>query len=320
MKRKYLINLNDPDDCIGKYEDKDHNANFVKERMDLLIEMLDHDGTHEVTRSVFYEGNEAGCHMAKWGFETMFIGDGELEVTVRGRRCRSTKGDILHFGTFNAHGMKWLKDTPWIGFFHKMNICQPTIDKMLLNENCPEMSDAERAAAFSESYDLYDLAKPVVVDVPKSEIYEIRPPEFAFATFTYDGLIMKQKVGRWETDGMYEIWDFIMEDGFMAGGARPDPKPCVYYVTEGEVLFTVFKDEFIAPKDSLVHIPPYGIHSFQSIGKSSMYSVMGGVWYHDLISEWKSYEAYEPEKLKDKAFVDSLKKKYNCYLTQWGCV
>ena len=318
MKHPYLIDLNDPDDCIGKYVDMDVDVNFVKERMDLLLEILGPQETHEVTRSVFYKDNEMRCHMAKRGFETMIVGDGEIEVTVRGRRCRATKGFIFHFGAYNAHRMKWLKDTPWVGLFHNMNISQPTIDKMLLNEKCPEMSDAERAAVFGATYDLYDLAEPVVEDVSASEIYEVRPPEFAFATFSYNGLTMRQKVGRWETDGMYEIWEFNMDDGFLVGNKKPDPKPCVYYITEGNVRFNVFDDEFIAPKDSIVHIPSYGIHSFQSVGKSVMFSLMGGAMLFDLISEWRSYETYDPDKLKDKAFVDALKKKYNCYITEFG--
>ena len=315
--KPYLIDLNDPDDCIEKFVDMDYSEGFAKERMNLLLEILGHEETHEITRSVFYKDNIAHCHMANHGFETMFVGDGAFEVTVRGRRCVATKGDILHFGTYNAHGMKWLKDTPWVGFFHKMNITQPTRDKMLLGEKCPELSDAELAEVFSASYDLVDLLDPVPVDVPKLEIYEIRPPEFAFATFEFDGLTMRQKIGRWETDGMYEIWEFNMEDGFRAGDDRPDPNPCVYYVTEGNVRFKVFNDEFTAPKDSIVYIPHYGIHSFRSEGKSVMFSAMGGAMFFDLISEWKAYEAKAPEKLKGEAFVNALKKKYNCYFTEW---
>ena len=315
--KPYLIDLNDPDDCIGKFVDMDHNAGFVKERMNLLLEILGHEETHEVTNSIFYKDNIAHCHMANHGFETMFVGDGEFEMTVRGRRCIATKGDILHFGTHNAHGMKWLKDTPWVGFFHKMNISQPTRAKMLLSEKCPELSDAELAEVFSASYDLIDLLDPVPVDVPKSEIYEIRPPEFAFATFEFDGLTMRQKVGRWETDGMYEIWEFNMEDDFRARDDRHDPNPCVYYVTDGSIRFKVFNDEFTATKDSIVYIPQYGMHSFQSEGKSVMFSAMGGAMFFDLISEWKAYEAKEPEKLKDEAFVSALKKKYSCCFAEW---
>lgn len=318
MKHPYMINLKDPDDCIGKYVDMDRDADFVKERMDLLLEILGPGETCEVTRSVFYKDNEAHCHMAKRGFETFVVGEGEFEVTVRGRRCRVSKGDILHFGSFNAHRMKWLKDTPWIGLFHNMNISQPTKDKMLLSEKCPEMNDKELADVFSASYDLYDLAPPVTTDVQKTEIYEVRPKGFAFAEFEYDGVALRQKVGRWETDGIYEIWEYDMEDGFLAGNSRPDPNPCVYYVTGGSVRFKVFDDEFIAPEESIVHIPPYGIHSFRSEGKSSLLSLKGGAMLFDLISEWKSYEANDPEKLKDAVFVGELKKKYNCYITDWG--
>jgi quercetin dioxygenase-like cupin family protein len=313
-----MINLHDPDDCLAKYVDMDRDRNFIKERMDLLVEVLGPEEPHEVTRSVFYAGDEMQCHIAIRGFETMFVGDGEIEVTVRGRKCRVGKGDILHFGSYNAHRMRWLKDTPWVGFFHKMNISQPTADKMLLSENCPDMKDSDLDEIFRESYDCYYLAEPVAVEVPKSEIAEIRAPEFAFATFALDGVTMLQKIGRWETDGMYEIWELHMEDGFYVESSKPNPKACIYYVTEGNVRFRVFDNEFVAPRDSIVHLPPYAIHSFQSAGKSVMFDMTGSTMSFDLLSEWKSYEAYAPEKLKDREFVASLKKKYQCYVDGWG--
>jgi quercetin dioxygenase-like cupin family protein len=316
--KPYLINLNDPSDCLGKFVDEDRDRNFTKEHLTLLLTITGPEEIHEVTRSVFYKNNEISNHMQRFGFETMFVRGGEIEVTVRGKKCRVTDGDILHFGCYNAHRMVWLEDTPWLGFFHNMNICQPMADKMLVNENYPDMTEAEIAEIYRESYDCCYLAPPIAAEVPKSEVSEVRTPEFAFATFTFDGLEMRQKVGRWETDGMYEIWEFNMEDGFRAGCGEPNPKNCIYYVKEGNVRFRVFNKEFVAPKDSIVHIPPYATHSFQSDGKSVMYDTYSSTMYFDLISEWKSYEANEPEKLQDKAFIDSLKKKYNCCITEWG--
>lgn len=316
--KPYLINLNDPDDCLGKYVDEDRDRGFIKEHLDLLVVALGPEEVHEVTRSVFYKGNEINNHMQQFGYETMFVRGGEIEVTVRGRKCLVTDGDILHFGCYNAHRMRWLKDTPWVGFFHNMNIHQPMADKMLINENYPELTDAEIAEFYRESYDCYYLAEPVAVEVPKSEILEIRQPEFAFATFTFDGVTMRQKIGRWETNGMYEVWEFNMDDGYFTRFDNPSPKASIYYITEGNVRFKVFNKEFLAPKDSIVHIPPYAIHSYQSEGASVMFDAYGSALLHDYVSDLKSYETYEPEKLKDKGFVDSLKKKYNCYITESG--
>ena len=316
--KPYLIDLNDPNDCICKYVDFDRDRNFTKEHLDLLLTITGPNEIHEVTKSVFYKSNEISNHMQQSGFETMFVRDGDIEVTVRGRKCRVTAGDIMHFGCYNAHRMVWLEDTPWVGFFHNMNIHQPVADKMLVNENYPDLTEAEIAEIYRESYDCYYLANPIADNVPKLEIQEIRPPEFAFATFTFDGVEMRQKIGRWETNGIYEIWEFNMEDGFRIDSGKPNPKASIYYVTEGSVHFKVFNNEFIAPKDSVVHIPAYATHSFQSTGKSVMYDTYSSTMYYDLICEWKSYEAYAPEKLEDKEFVESLKKKYNCYITEYN--
>ena len=316
--KPYLIDLNDPNDCIGKYVDEDRDRNFIKEHLNLLLVIPGPEEIHEVTKSVFYATNEISNHMQQVGFETMFVRGGEIEVTVRGKKCLVTGGDILHFGCYNAHRMVWLKETPWVGFFHNMNIHQPMVDKMLVNENYPELTEDEIAELYRQSYGCYYLAEPVAEEVPKSEIHEIRAPEFAFATFTHDGVTMRQKIGRWETDGMYEIWELNMEDGFHGVCGIPNPKTCIYYVTEGNVRFKVFNNEFTAPKDSIVNIPAYATHSFQSIGKSVMYDTYSSTMIFDLASEWKSYMTNSPEKLKDKDFTDALKRKYNCYITQWG--
>jgi hypothetical protein len=50
-----------------------------------------------------------------------------------------------------------VKDTHWVGFFHKMNICQPMADKMLVSENCPDMRDSDLTSSTGESYDCYYL-------------------------------------------------------------------------------------------------------------------------------------------------------------------
>jgi hypothetical protein len=35
-----MIDLHDPNDCIGKYVDMNRDNHFVKERLDLLVEIL----------------------------------------------------------------------------------------------------------------------------------------------------------------------------------------------------------------------------------------------------------------------------------------
>jgi len=316
--KPYLIDLNDPNDCIGKYIDEHRDSNFVKERLDLLLMLPEPGNLHEIAKSVFYKGNENHYHMHRRGYETMFVRGGEIELTIRGMKCRVTGGDIIHLGCYNAHRMVWLQDSPWIGLFHNMYVCKSLDDKMLLNENCPDMTEAEIDESYWESYDVYYMPKPDAAEAPESGVQEVRAPGFAFATFDSDGVKMRQKVGRWETGGLYDIWELNMEDGFCGGCGKPNPKACIYYVTEGIVDFKVFDKEFRAPKESIVHIPAYATHSFKSIGNSVMYDTFSGTLIHDLASEWKSYEINAPEKLKDKEFVDALKKKYNCYITQWG--
>jgi len=318
MKHPYLINLNDPDDIIVGYIDRDRDAGFDKESINLLVENLDFDCTHELTRSVFYENDVMENHVAKRGCETMIVGDGEIELVSRGRRCHVTKGDIMHFGAFESHRMRWLKDTPWVGYFNKMNIIQPARDKDFLSKNCPEMTDEDLANIFAESYDLYYLAEPVAVDTPKSEIENVRTPEFALAEFDVGGALLRQKVGRWETEGEFELWEVNMKAGFYAKSPKPCPKPCIFYITEGSVKFKVFNEEFVAPADSVVHLPPYAVFSFEALEDTKMYDYVIGCMLYDYLSEIQSYETFEPDKFKEGTIVKELQKKWGCYITEYG--
>lgn len=319
MKHPFLINLLDPEDCISVHEDIDRDNNFLKERLRLILPPVGPDENNEVTDSLFFKGNEAHHHVHTRGYETFFVGDGEIELTVRGRKCHVTDGDIIHIGPWDAHRMIWLKDTPWRGVFHQMNITQAMVDKMLVQENCPDTGDDDYyLQIYRESNQAINKPSPVAVDVPKSEITEVRTPDFAFATHKFDGITLRQKVGRWETGGVKEIWELVLEDGFYAKWSKPNPLAYVYYIKEGSVRFSVYGNEFVAPHDSIVHIPTYAVHSFKSEGSSVMYDLAGGSMTLDFISDCESYKAISPEKLEDKEFFFKLAESYKCYVTEWG--
>ena len=320
MKHPFLVNLLDPEDCISTHEDFDRGRSFLKERLRLILAPVGPDENNEVTDSLFFEGNEASHHTHTRGYETFFVGDGEIELTVRGRKCHVTNGDIIHLGPWNAHRMKWLKDTPWRGVFHQINITQAMVDKMLVSDNCADLCDDDYLLKlYRETSKSIKKPAPVAVETPKSEITEVRTPEFAHATYQFDGVSLRLKVGRWETGGVKEIWEINMEDGFYVKWGNPNPLSYIYYVTEGSVKFSVYNNEFIAPHDSIVRIPSYAIHSFQSLGKSVMYDISGETMTLELLLDYTSYQTYEPELLKDKGFLSELAGKYKCFITEWGC-
>ena len=319
MKHPFLINLLDPEDCLSVHEDRDKDNDFLKERLRLILAPSGPDENNEVTDSVFFKGNEAHHHVHTRGYETFFVGDGEIELTVRGRKCHVTNGDIIHIGPWNPHRMIWLKETPWRGVFHQMNITQAMVDKMLVIDNCPDLGNDEYfLQVYRDSNQAINKPAPVAVDVPKSEITEVRTPEFAYATYQFDGITMRQKVGRWETGGVKEIWELNMEDGFYVKWGKPNPSTYVYYVVKGSVRFNVYGSEFLAPHDSIVRVPTYAIHSFRSEGKSIMYDLAGEAMMFDFLQDCESYKVYSPEKIDNREFLLELAKAYKCHVTEWG--
>lgn len=320
-KNPYLTDLNDPDDCIEKFVDFDRDAGFIKERMNLIVEILEPKGTHELTYSTFYKGDYAGYHMAKFGCESMIVGPGEMEVIVRGKKTLVHEGDVMHFGVYNEHEMYWTQDTPWVGFFHNMNICAPARNKKWAADHNPEMNDKDFADVFSATYDSIGLegAMSIAPEVDKSEIAEIRDKDFALDSFEREGLLAEQKIGRWETEGMYEYWRLTMKKGFFAESSKLNPRGNVYYIQKGSVHFKIYDEEFDAFSNNIVFIPEYSKYRFTvNEDDSVMYDMYNSCLTHNLVNELNTVKALYPEKLKDKDYVESLKEKYCCYITASG--
>jgi hypothetical protein len=131
------------------------------------------------------------------------------------------------------------------------------------------------------------------VKAPKSEIYEIRPPEFAFATFTFDGVTMRQKIGRWETDGMYEIWELQMEDGFYSSQQQAKPQGLCLLCYGGQRSLQGFEQR--VHRAQAKHRPlPALCHPFFPVC-GQVRDVRNGQQHDavsDLLSEWESYKTY----------------------------
>lgn len=153
---------------------------------------------------------------------------------------------------------------------------------------------------------------PVSVIVPTSEVPEARTPDNPLRVFAFEGVTLKQYTGRWENNGLTELWKAELEDGFFVEFFDDDPNTDLNYITEGNVQFNVAGEEFIATHDCLVKIPGYAPRSFTALGNAVMFDLAGITHWLDYLEDYTSIKTNNPQRLCDKEAMSALKAKYNC--------
>ena len=79
---------------------------------------------------------------------------------------------------------------------------------------------------------------------------------WAIAGFEIDGMKLNLKGGRWETDGVKEIWELLPEKGLQIEWNYPYAGNDVYLVMEGAVHVKADGHDFTARKRDVINIPP----------------------------------------------------------------
>ena len=312
MKSKYLIRMNDPADWVRSVDEGTQQVN------DFILPIGPYE-KNEMSDTIYHKGAAVEYHEHRVGFETFFVRDGRVECTLRGKRFILEKGDIVHIPPYVAHGFVHLEEgTVWRELFQEINMAQKIQNKNLVKNNYPGLyEDPEFQNVYQDDYRRIMRETPVPEDVPKESMHEVRTPGFAYSTYRFDGLTMRLVIGRWECNGVKEVWEAEMEKGLRIRWDAPHPDYELYYICEGSVKFQILDEEFAAGPDCLVHIPPYAKHQMEVLEDARMYDCGCPGRLLDLFEDLDSLKAYQPEKLKDAAFMKNFMYEHECWVT--GC-
>ena len=171
---------------------------------------------------------------------------------------------------------------------------------------------------YRQAHHNFTREKPVPVDVPRENVRELRAPGFSFSTYHLNGATLRLVVGRWECNGVKEVWEAEVEKGFKVHWDYPNPNDELYYVCSGRVKCNVLGEEFEAGPDCLIHIPPYTTHRFEALEDSRVYDCGCAARLLDLMEDLTSLNTYQPDKMADPAFVSEYMRQYNCWVTYCG--
>ena len=257
-------------------------------------------------------------HEHSKGVETFSIDRGRVEVTINGKRCVAEEGDLIHIPPYTSHGFRFLEEgTIWRELFQDMDMYTGIMEKNLIRRSCPEfLEDPDFMASYRLRHHTVRLGEPEPEDVDKSQVPQIRPKGGALTRVVFDGVVCSQKVGRWETGGEKEIWEFAQDRDMVLEWAEPHPSRDLFVVKSGRVEVQAAGETFTAQARDILNIPPYTPHAVTVLEPGT---VLHAYNCRSLVLRWM--EELElmgrdhPDKLKDKEAVREVLRRHGCYLT-----
>ena len=274
---------------------------------------------NEVGEANYYVGNRVPYHEHTTGYETFLVDGGALEVFSRSRKAIAKKGDIVHIQPYTPHAIRTLEDNSiWRAFHQGHSLIPNMIAMSQFRETYPELattSELRQTMPRNNKSVWYEYILPECVEVPVSEFPEIRTPEFAYAEFDFDKLNLKLKVGKWETGGAKEVWQFTMKSGYRFSLSPFSAFPSVFDIYDGEVEVKLDgKSPFVAETRDLLHIPKFQGGSIEALKDTVLLDMGCQGSCMRYLDELNWFRVNEPEKLKDSGFLRQLMIKYSYFI------
>ena len=258
---------------------------------------------HNEMLDTFYldAGNEMRYHEHERGAETFLVDGGSVQLEVCGQKCILTKGDIVHLPPYLPHKFIWLEEgTIWRELFQQMRMAEECIEG--LRYKTYHKDDFDMAKDGQSTSSLYYEYKPVTVEVPKEQIYHVRPYDQGLETFQFPGVELRLKVGRWETKGHKEIWQLVAQPGFELSWSHRNPFYSLFVVQEGTVEVRIDGMEpFTAKERDILHVPPRLSGEVLAPEGAVLFDYNCEGFGLRAIEELASLAAFAPERLADEA-------------------
>jgi quercetin dioxygenase-like cupin family protein len=321
MEKRILIDLNDKANWLYESTSPPMPDGYIMEENRVILMP---EGEHRLfafTDAVMHHvpDMKPHTHDHHTGFETFFVDGGSMEFYSQGKTATLTKGDLVHIQPFVTHGMLFNEDTRYRGIFQDWSVIDSFAELFHLKKYVPDAGEKMAEQGVSSGQPDFFVHEALEYErVKPEEINAVRNPKRPLARFELDGVTLNMVVGRWETNGIRETWQARMDKGFHVQWNDFPIRPELYYVTEGEVKFTVYGEEYTAHEDCLVKIPKFAPHSMVALSDAAMYDLGGLTLWYLLLHDYSALLQQKSEKLNNTAYVKELKEKYRCDIKSIG--
>lgn len=304
-----------PDDYLAKYEEYDDaDFSYVK----YFIEPYGSHEINEMSDTHYKEGDEVPYHEHERGYETFLIDGGSVEVTIRGKRTIAHKGDMVHIPPFIPHKFRFLEhNTIWRELFQEIQMNSGMMEHLRVKQfHRDRITDPEYTKENHKRHkSIWYEVQPEPDDVTKYDIPEIRPFDFALAEFSFDHVVLRQKVKRAETAGVKEVWQAVLDSGVRLSWNEENPFPKLFVVYSGQVKVKVDGEkDFVANERDILHIPSYLAGSIETTEDTILLDYNCEGFLFRALEEIKALKVQSPEKLQDSDLVKALLRKHDCHI------
>lgn len=276
---------------------------------------------NECSDTIYVNGTETPYHEHTKGVECFLISRGHVTAIIRNKRTTVDKGDMILIPPYVGHGFIHYDDGEgmvWRECFQEIDMSGGIERKCRIKDNYGDelYYNPEFRKRYLASHNDISREAPEPVDVEKKDIYEIRPYDFGFSTYSFGKLTLKQKVGRWETHGVKEVWQIHADSGVSLNWDDPYGSSEIFLVVKGKTHWKVLDEEFDAGDDCYIKVPAYAKHSVQVLEDDTEIIDLGCSCYlNDMLEEYTALRKRNPERMADKEEVKKLMRKFNCFLT-----
>ncbi|MDR0491753.1 MAG: AraC family ligand binding domain-containing protein [Oscillospiraceae bacterium] len=308
-----------PDDFISDV-DEIADGSEPDSRCRCFIEPYGPHQINEAGEANYFTGNRVPYHEHSSGYETFLVDAGSVEIISRSRKAVAKKGDIVHIPPFAPHSIHILEDgTIWRAFHQGLGLFQSIIEERRVRDLHPDIYNAptfrQDVMAKQHSSVWFDYLLPECADVSASELYLIRPYDFGLSNFEFEGVTLRQKVGRWESGGAKEVWQLLIKSGYTLTILPNNIHPLLFDVFSGSVEVKLDGiGSFKANARDLLHIPKFVAGSITTLEDTVLLDCGCQGYLLRMMDELRVWKVREPEKLQDKDFIRGIMKKYDYFV------
>jgi len=302
-----------PDDFIANI-DEIPDGTEPRSRCKYYIRPYGPYGINEACEANYYVGNRVPYHEHTDGFETFLVDGGAIEVMTLGKKAAARKGDIVHITPYTPHSIHTLEDDSiWRAFHQGLWLADRMIDERALRDRHWDTAfdpAFRKAVAERHASVWFDYQFPECRDASASELPCLRPYDFSLADYSFEGISLMLKVGRWETRGVKEVWQLRLSTGYALSWNETHPFTHLYDVFSGSVRVTLEgMAALTAQTRDLLHIPRFLAGRIEALEDTVLLDIGCQGFLTRFMEDINAYKIKEPVRLKDAALVRELMNK-----------
>ncbi|NLT39137.1 MAG: hypothetical protein GXX89_01595 [Clostridiales bacterium] len=311
-KNPYLVRTAHPEDCVAVHG----NSSSPLEVRDffLPVESIQKD---EITCMMFHKRSEEkpyiDYHQHTSGSETFIPIRGRIEIIAQGVKTYMVPGDIFHIQPYMSHSFQAVEDESYMMcLFQGFDM----INTVNLHGSDPyTIEDEKHRALYNKLCHKMDRLVPDPIDLEREKVFCLRRQGTGLFSYSYPGIDLHLKVGRWETHGQREMWEADMKKGVKIRWDNLQTDYRLFFINKGVVDFTINGETFTVDEEALVRIPPFKKFSIECREDSRVYDLDCPDLLHSMLEELG--DPAKDRAPKDPGELLALKEKFGCTVTSY---